>query len=155
MSLIRSKPQFYPFFSVSVLRCLGGCATELRVSGVLPLCSCPWKSWELCSSSSARATPPSELKQVCQSHLAGQDRSVPRGIGSCSVPLAHTPLKQELLSRYHPNLAWFHSSSQQLMWLPSFSWIPWSASQGHLPDFAHFYIPFVSHILPRGCLTAF
>lgn len=34
------------------------------------------ESWELCSSSSARAVPPSVQSQVCLSHWAGQECSM-------------------------------------------------------------------------------
>lgn len=117
MSLIRINPQFNLFFPVSVLRCLGGCAQWGR--------------------SSLRCAPPvllslekpgAVLQQQCQSRSSlwaepAVSVSPGRAGEECSTweqvllsPLAHTDtcqtgVTQKLLSRYHPNLAWFHSSS--------------------------------------------
>lgn len=128
------------------------------LSGVLHLCSSPWKSRELCSSSSARAAPPSELNRLCQSHLAGQERSVPHGSRSCSVPChTLTPVKQELPRSCSPGII---QTSLGFIPLPAAAVAAFivlnslTSQQGHLPDSAHFYISFASHILPHGCFTA-
>lgn len=78
--------------------------SEVRaVSGVLPLYSCPWKSCEF-----APAALPelflAVLSQLCLSHLAGQDKSVPCGIRSWSVPLVHTSVKQEVPRSCSPGI---------------------------------------------------
>lgn len=124
MPLIRSKPQFSPFFPCKCAEVPGGCAQW--VSDVLP---CAGKA-----GSAAAAVPepflPLSWTRCVSLTWQGRTGVFHVGSGPAQCPwLTVTPVKQELLSRCHPNLAWFHSSAQQLLWLPSFSWVPWPASR--------------------------
>lgn len=160
MSLIRINPQFNLFFPVSVLRGLGGCAQWGR--------------------SSLRCAPPVllslekpgvVLQQQCQSRSSlwaepAVSVSPGRAGEECSTweqvllsPLAHTDTCQTGVTP--------RSCSPGII-QTSLGFIPLPAAvvaafivlnsltsqQGHLPDSAHFYISFASHILPHGCFTA-
>lgn len=158
MSLIRSKPQFYSFFfpckCAEVLGWLCPVRSELS-QGCSPCAPVPGK---------APAAMPelflTVLSQLCLSHLAGQGQE-------CSmwdqVLVSPSGSHWHLSNRRYPEAALQVSSKPRLVsfLFPAAAVAAFillnslTSQQGCLPDSVYFYIPFASHILPHGCLTAF